>query len=208
MRKYWIFILSALFVVAVVSAGWYAARPKSAVVQVEAAEDMDEMEFTVVLNEYAPAKWNHGYGHYDLTIAARQGETFICKLGSSRVECGEITLSYGPLNGDDSPARVHLYTGQRTDHAPQERLVVYEGLDFADFNAFMRWFMGKFARYEGNDGEYHVFHVRDKEFGLYSIAVGNHCISATMRMIDALPGAADPERNGRAAMVDRLEAYF
>lgn len=165
-----------------------------------------EPRFDVVLNEYAPAEWNQGYGHYDLTIVS--DADFDCRIGGKWVECRLVTLSYGPIEGDESPARVHFYTDIRTDHAPDRQLVVYEGLSLKDFNAFMRWFEGSFARYDSMGWDFHIFRVKEKDFAIYSVAWKKNCASGALRLMDELPGIDDPGRNKSAGAIEKLEEYF
>lgn len=205
MRKSWIFMLLLIAAAGIVLCNF----PRKVIVEVGDVSGIEAAGISVVLNEYAPEKWNGGYGHYDLTFDARDDERFICRLNGERVECGEITLSYGATEGDESPARVHLYTDARTDHRPAGRMTVYESLSYEDFNDFMCWFMGYFARYErmDDDGVY-VFRVDEDAFEYYSLTGEKNCITAAMRMLEELPGIADVGKNDRAGTMEQLEMFF
>lgn len=159
----------------------------------------------VLLNVYAPEDWNGGFGHYDLSFLAPEGMAFRCRLREAYLEGSELTLSYGPTAGDNSPARVNLYPRTRSDHIPRERLVVYEELHMEDFHGFIRWFAGEFADYERTAERHHVFRVMDESFAVYSLAEEKNCLSAALHMLAQLPGVYDRERNPCAGVVDRLE---
>lgn len=159
----------------------------------------------VLLNGYAPEEWNGGFGHYDLSFLAPEGEAIRYRLGDQYVECSELTLSYGPMGGDNSPARVNLYPQPREDHIPRERLVVYDGLRMADFHTFMGWFSGEFAVYNRTAEQHHVFCVTDESYAVYSLAGEKTCLTAALHILGQLPGAHDERRNPCAALVERLE---
>ena len=182
----------------------FALYPKQMVKMAESVAD--EPLFDVLLNEYAPAKWNHGYGHYDLTIVSEEG--FACRLGGKWVECRAVMLSYGPIEGDESPARVHFYTDIRRDHAPERQLMVYQGLSLKDFDAFMRWLTGSFAKYDSSEWDFHLLRVKEKDFDRYSVSRKKNCASGALRLIEELPGIDDPERNGNAGGMEKLTEYF
>ncbi len=159
----------------------------------------------VLLNVYAPEDWNGGFGHYDLSFLAPDGMAFRCRLREMYLEGSEITLSYGPTAGDNSPARVNLYPRTRSDHIPRERLVVYERLRMEDFYGFIRWFTGEFAVYDRTAERHHVFRVMDENYAVYSLAEEKNCMSAALHMLSQLPGVRDGQRNPCAGIVERLE---
>ena len=162
--------------------------------------------YMVLLNLYEPDEWNGGYGHYDLSIIAPGGGSFQCRLGEGSAVCSEITLSYGATDGDLSPARVHLYTGARSDHLPSERLKIYERLSLEAFNAFMVWFTGEFSEYAREADDCHVFKVQEEGYVVYSLAENKNCLSAAIHMALAMPGIRDEQVNSCAALVERLAA--
>ena len=166
--------------------------------------ELEESGYTVTLNRYAPGDWNGGYGHYDLSFIAPPNVRFRCKLGEKYAACKEITLSYGALDGDLSPARVHLYTAARSDHLPEERLMLYDGLNPADFNAFMTWFMHDFCLYSKEADDRHVFTVLEDEYASYSLEENRNCLTAAIRMALAIPGIRDAQVNPCAGLVERL----
>lgn len=168
------------------------------------ATHSEQPGYTVMLNCYAPEDWNGGYGHYDLSFFAPPGNAFRCILGETSALCSEITLSYGAMDGDLSPARVHLYTAERSDHLPEERMIIYDGLNPADFNAFMAWFMHDFAEYAKEADDHHVFSVLEDEYAIYSLEENRTCLTAAIRMALAIPGVKDGERNPCAGLAERL----
>lgn len=201
MRKRW-FVLVALLVPTVALV--LLMQPRTSVKLPKGADPWQE--FTVVVNEYAPADWNHGYGHYDLSIGAEPG--FLCVVGGEERSCQSITLSYGPTAGDDSPARVNLFVDEREDYAPSRRLKVYDGLSFDDFSGFVRWLSRRFAKLDGANTDSYRFLVRERDFAVYSVSDRRNCASALLRMLDALPGARDEVRNPSCDTIPKLEEYF
>lgn len=201
MRKRW-FVLAAVLALGAVLA--LLMQPRATVKLPKGADP--RQEFTVVVNEYAPADWNHGYGHYDLSIGAEPG--FLCVVDGEERSCQSITLSYGPTAGDDSPARVNLFVDEREDYAPSRRLKVYEGLSFDDFSAFVRWLSGEFARYDAENSDSYRFLVRERDFAVYSVSDRRNCASALLRMLEALPGVHDEARNPSCGAIPKLEEYF
>ena len=166
--------------------------------------ELEEPGYTVMLNRYAPEDWNGGYGHYDLSFIAPPNIRFGCKLGEKYAACKEITLSYGATDGDLSPARVHLYTKARSDHLPEESLMIYDGLQPADFNAFMAWFMHDFSLYSKEKGECFEFTVVDESYAVYSLEANKNCLTAAVHMTLKLPGIRDAQINPCAGLVERL----
>lgn len=161
--------------------------------------------YSVVLNEYPPEAWNGGYGHYDLTFSGPENQSFRCHMGGISVECKTITLSYGPTDGDNSPARVFLYPQERSEHVPSSRLTLYRNLALEDFNSFMMWFMNTFASYSKAGEQHHVFRVVDDAYATYSLSEARNCLSAALYMVNAIPGAKDTEKNPCAALIEQLE---
>lgn len=202
MRKRLMLLIAVLVLAA--AAVMFLTQPRISVKLPEGADP--QQEFAVVVNEYAPADWNHGYGHYDLSIGSAQG--FVCVFGGEQVECRSITLSYGPTTGDDSPARVNLYVNEREDHVPSRRLEVYDGLHIEDFGAFVRWFSQKFAKFDGSNSDSYRFLVREGDFAVYSISDKCNCASAALYILDALPGVHDEARNPCCDTIPKLEEYF
>ena len=159
----------------------------------------------ILLNGYAPDEWNGGYGHYDLSFIAPESVPLQYGLGELFLECSELTLSYGPTDGDASPARVNLYPRTRSDHIPAHRLVVYDDLPMEAFHAFMDWFAGEFAAWDRTADGYLVFRVMDEAYDTYSLYGGRNCLSTALYMLDRVPGVHEEHRNPCAALVERLQ---
>lgn len=160
--------------------------------------------YTVTLNRYAPEDWNGGYGHYDLSFIAPPNQMIRCKLGEEQLDCKEITLSYGATDGDLSPARVHLYTGARSDHLPVERLTIHDSLQPEDFNAFMAWFTHDFSLYAQDRKDCYEFSVTDENYAVYSLQDKRNCLTAAIHMALKIPGIRDAQLNPHAGLVERL----
>jgi len=182
------------------------------------AEGIPEAEGTiddtieVVIVRYDPADWNGGYGHYELALRIPP-ERIEGIEEYDRIENGKLmgleytmgdlinggstfVLTYGPTDGDDSPAQVLTYTYDRyfsdVIYVPAEEAILCSDLREADFIAFMDWLLDDFAEFSGFDENYiGLLSVQDEEFAVYSISQNKNCASALLRMLEQLPGALE-----------------
>lgn len=141
----------------------------------------------VVLNQYAADDWNMGYGHWDISIV-RKGEPMVFRLDGIEMKCAEITISYGPTNGDESPARLEIYPGGRKDRVPDKREVVAVGVSEDEIAGFLEWVSGDFANLQSYDVGRKTFSclVQDGEFGIYSIEGERNCLTAAHRLLNEM----------------------